>query len=125
MKIRIILYSFFLAGIILISGCGNENKELKKEAKEIADVMCKSMVAMKNLRSADPADSTLVEKLQVEYQIVESEMSKLYQDFRTKYGEKTASKEFSEQFRKYLNEAMLDCQSLSKEDREAFEKGAK
>jgi len=123
MKISHILTLVLIAGIIGISGCSSEDKELKKDAKEIADVMCKSMEAMKNLRLADPADSVLVYKLQEEYQLIQSDMSALYQQFRTKYGEKTSSKEFSDQFRRYLNEAMLDCKSLSKEDREAFEKG--
>jgi len=125
MKISHILSLFLIAGIIGVSGCSSEDKELKKDAREIADVMCKSMEAMKNLRLADPADSVLVYKLQEEYQLIESDMSALYQKFRTKYGEKTTSKEFAEKFRKYLNEAMLDCKSLSKEDREAFEKGMK
>jgi hypothetical protein len=125
MKIRVILYSVLIAGIIGISGCGNENKELKKDAKNIADIMCKSMEAMKNLRTADPADSMLVQKLQVEYKNVETEMTILYQEFRTKYGKKTTSKEFNENFRKYLSEAMLNCKSLSEEDREAFKKGMK
>lgn len=123
MKFNLLLYSILITGIIGISGCGSENKELKKEAKGIADVMCRSMEAMKNLRAADPADSIMIHKLQQEYARVESEMTILYEDFRTKYGEKTTSKEFSKQFRKYLNEAMLDCKSLSKEDRASFEKG--
>ncbi len=125
MKIRHIVSLFLIAGVIGVTGCSREDKELKKDAREIANVMCKSMEAMKNLRSADPADSALVYKLQEEYQLIESDMTALYQDFRTKYGEKTTSKEFAGQFRKYLNEAMLDCKSLSKEDREAFEKGMK
>ena len=123
MKIRISLAFILVAGILNLTGCGNENKELKKDAQEIAGVMCRSMEAMKNLRSADPADSIKVHQLQEEYNKVEMEMTSLYDDFKTKYGESTTSKEFAEQFRKYLNEAMLDCKSLSKEDREAFEKG--
>jgi hypothetical protein len=125
MKIRVILYALLVAGILGISGCGGENKELKNEAKKIAGVMCKSLEAMKSLKSADPSDSVLVQKLQLEYKNVEAEMTVLYQEFKTKYGEKVNVKEFNEEFRKYLNESMLDCKSLSKEDRENFEKGAK
>ena len=87
--------------------------------------MCKSLEAMENLKMADPADSLQVLKLQADYKKVETEMTILYQEFRTKYGEKVKSKEFNEEFRKYLNESMLDCKSLSKEDRAAFEKGMK
>jgi hypothetical protein len=125
MKIRIVFYSVLIAGILGISGCTSENKELKREAKKIAEVMCKSLDAMKSLKCADPADSLLVQKLQLEYKNVETEMTVLYQEFRTKYGDKVTSKQFNEEFRKYLNEAMLDCKSLSKEDRENFEKGVK
>ena len=78
---------------------------------------------MRNLKSADPADSALVMKLQAEYDVVEAEMTVLYAGFRKKWGEKISDPEFSKKFRKYLNEAMLECKSLSKEDRENFERG--
>jgi hypothetical protein len=125
MRFRIIFYLIVIAGIVENSGCVHENKELKKDAVAIAAVMCKNMEAMKKLRTADPADSMLVKKLQSDYQDVASEMAGLYEVFRKKYGDKTTTREFGQEFRKYLNEAMLDCKSLSKEDREAFEKGLK
>jgi hypothetical protein len=124
MKIKILLCSFFLLGMFGISACKSENKELKKDAKEIADVMCKTMEAMKNLKSVNAGDSIQVEKLQLDYSKVQEEMAVLYQKFNAKYGEKTGTREFKEDFRKYLNESMLECKSLSKEDRAAFEKGA-
>ena len=52
-------------------------------------------------------------------------MTTLSVDFRKKYGEKINIPEFNRQYRKYLNEAMLDCRFLSKEDRENFEKEVK
>jgi hypothetical protein len=125
MKIRVLCYLVLLMGLIGFAGCKNENTALKNEAKHIADVMCKSVEAMKNLRMADPADTLQVQKLQLEYEKVEAEMDAIYKEFRAKYSDKTDSKEFNEEFRKYLNESMLDCKSLSKEDRESFEKGAK
>ena len=125
MKIRTIFSVVMLAGLVGIYGCNSEKKELKKEAGEIANVMCKSLEAMKNLKSADPADSARIDKLQAEYQVIQTEMADLYEKFRTKHGEKASSKEFNTEFRKYLSESMLDCKSLSKEDREAFEKGMK
>lgn len=123
MKSRAIFYTILIAGILGIAGCKSEDKELKKDAKNIADVMCKSLEAMKSLKTVDPADSVLVNKLQAEYQNIQSEMTILYQEFKTKYGKKATTKEFNKEFRKYLNESMLDCKSLSKEDRENFEKG--
>jgi hypothetical protein len=50
-------------------------------------------------------------------------MTLLNEKFRTKYSEKVNTDEFKRDFRKLLSESMLDCKSLSKEDREAFEKG--
>jgi len=125
MKIRTVLVTVLIAGILTISGCGSENRELKNEAKNIAAAMCKSIEAMKNLQTADPADSVKIRKLQDEYKKIESEMTTLNDAFRTKYAEKVSSKEFTDNFRKYLNVAMLDCKCLSKEDREIFEKGIK
>lgn len=125
MKPRVILSFILVAGIIIISGCGGENRELKKDAKHIAGAMCKNIEAMKNLRLADPADSMLIQKLQMEYEHVETEMTTLNEAFRKKWEKKAATEQFKNDFRKYLSEAMLDCKSLSKEDRESFEKGLK
>jgi hypothetical protein len=49
-------------------------------------------------------------------------MMGLYSQFRTKHGDKPASEAFNVEFRKYLNESMLECKNLSKEERETFEK---
>lgn len=125
MKTRVIVILFLFSGIIGISGCGGENRELKKDAKKIAEAMCKNIDAMKNLQSVNPEDSNMVQKLQLEYKKVEAEITSLNEKFKTKYGDRTTSAEFKENFRKYLSEAMLDCKSLSKEDRESFEKGMK
>jgi hypothetical protein len=125
MKISVILSFILIAGIIVISGCRTEDRELKKDAKHIAEAMCKNIEAMKNLRTADPADSMSIQKLQLEYEQVEEEMTKLNEAFRKKWEEKAAAEQFKEDFRKYLSEAMLECKSLSKEDRESFEKGMK
>ena len=98
MKTSVILYSILIAGMIGISGCGGENKELKNDTKEIAGVMCKSMEAMKNLKMVDPADSAMVKQLQLVYQGIQGEMTLIYQKFREKYGEKTNSVEFNKTF---------------------------
>jgi hypothetical protein len=125
MKTKIIVLMVFLVCMTGMTGCQRENKELKKDARNIAGVMCKSIEAMKNLRAADPADSLKISELRQEYEKVESEMRSLYDEFHKKYGKKTTSRDFGDSFRKYLNEAMLECKSLSKEDRENFERGLK
>jgi hypothetical protein len=122
MKTKMIVLIAFMACMTGMTGCSSENRELKTDARNIAAVMCKSIEAMKNLKSADPADSLKISDLQQEYEKVQSEMKLVYATFHKKYGEKTASKEFGDTFRKYLNEAMLECKSLSKEDRENFER---
>jgi len=125
MKISRIVALFLLAGIISFSGCKSENKELKKEAQTIAGVMCKTLGIMNELKKANPADSAKIIKLQLDYRKVQEEMNVLYEGFRAKHEGKDTSARFNEEFRKYLNESMLDCRNLSKEDRESFEKGAK
>jgi hypothetical protein len=50
-------------------------------------------------------------------------MTLLYQGFKKKYGDKLQDKEFNKKFSTELRTTMLDnCQSLSKQDREQFEK---
>jgi hypothetical protein len=125
MKTSVILISFLIAGILGISGCKSENTALKNDASNIASVMCKSIEAMKTLREADPSDSLLVKKLQSDYEAIEAEMTLLNENFRKKYSDRVNEDEFKSEFRKLLSESMLECKSLSKEDRAAFEKGMK
>jgi hypothetical protein len=125
MKTSVILISFLIAGILGISGCKSENTALKNDASNIAGVMCKSIEAMKTLREADPSDSLLVKKLQSDYEAIEAEMTLLNENFRKKYSDRVNEDEFKSEFRKLLSESMLECKSLSKEDRAAFEKGMK
>jgi hypothetical protein len=124
MKTSIIVFCLLIAGILGLSGCKSENKELKKDATDIAEVMCKSIEAMKTLRTADPSDSLLVKKLQSDYEVMEAEMTLLNENFRKKYSDRVNEDEFKKEFRKLLSKSMLECKNLSKEDREAFEKGA-
>ena len=125
MKISRIVVLFLLAGMIGVSGCKRENKELKKEAKTISEVMCRTIGLMNELKKANPADSARISKLQLDYQNVQSEMNVLYEAFRAKHEGRDTSAAFNDEFRKYLNESMLECKNLSKEDRETFEKAVK
>jgi len=125
MKNRVIFYPVLIGAILWFSGCAGDDTELRTDTRAIADIMCRSLEAMKNLKTVDPADSVKVKSLQLDYNNIQGEMTIIYKDFRTKYGEKTNSTKFNKVFRKYLNESMLDCKSLSKEDRENFEREIK
>ncbi|MEI7981033.1 MAG: hypothetical protein WCI71_05240 [Bacteroidota bacterium] len=122
MKIKSILSVLVIAGTLLLSACGGGNKELKQDAANIGDAMCRSIETMNKLKAADPGDSALVRKLQKESHNVQTEMTILYDEFKKKYGEKVKSEKFNKEFARYLRESMLNCKALSKEDRAAFEK---
>jgi len=122
MKIKSILFTLITAGVFLLSGCGGVNKELKKDAKNIADAMCKNIEAMNKLKNADPGDSILVQELQEESKQVQIEMTILYQEFKDKYKEKVNEGKFNKDFAKELRKSMLDCPHLSAKDKEQFQK---
>jgi spermidine/putrescine-binding protein len=125
MKIRMILYCFLIVLVTGISGCGGGNRELKKDATVFADAMCRNMEAMQKLRATAPADTANIRKFQAERNRIDAEMTALYEAFRKKYGAKVEVPEFTKEYRKYLNEAMLECKFLSKEDRVIFERQVK
>ena len=125
MKMKTALYCVMIALVMGVTGCGGGNKELKKDAKDFADAMCKSIETTQKLRAANPADSVLLKKLQMEQHNIGVEMTILYQEFKKKYGDKAKTPEFNKEYRKYLSESMLDCECLSKEDRENFAKEVK
>jgi len=116
-----ILYSLMIVIIIALAGCGG-NKELKRDAKDIADVMCKNIDVMNRVRAANPADTAQVAKLQQEAKQVQIEMTIVYQEFKEKNKNKLTDDKFNKDFARELRKAMLECPHLSKEDREAFEK---
>jgi hypothetical protein len=112
---------FLLAALMILASCGG-NKELSKDAKNIADAMCRNIETMTKLKTADPNDSVKIASLQKKEKQAEIEMTILYQEFKAKYKEKVSDKKFSEEFAMELRKAMLDCPYLSKEDRANFEK---
>ncbi|HNX86878.1 MAG TPA: hypothetical protein PKN12_08100 [Bacteroidales bacterium] len=113
-----------LVALFLIS-CTREDKALKEDASKIADAMCKSMETMKKLRSAAPEDSLLMEQYRKEVHNNQIEMTILYDEFKKKYGEKAKTEKFNKEFSHYLKQALLNCKSLSREDRAQFEKELK
>ena len=110
--------------ILGISGCNRENTELKKEAKVIAEAMCRSIETMNKLGAADPSDTSLIIKLQSESKAIGEEMASQYEAFNKKFNKQSEEPGFKKEFSKYLREAMLECPHLSKEDRENFMKQA-
>jgi len=117
-----LLKVILLSAVIALTSCSGANKELRKDAKNIAVAMCRNIETMNNLKAADPADSAKINELRAKEKEAEVEMTILYQEFKAKYKEKTSDKKFSEDFAKELRKAMLDCPYLSKEDRASFEK---
>ena len=113
------------AVVVAFSSCKRENKELQKDAKNIAVAMCRNIETMQNLKTANPADSAKIASLRSREKEAEVEMTILYQEFKAKYKDKISDKKFSDEFAMELRKAMLDCPYLSKEDRASFEKGMK
>lgn len=124
MKILRILYPLMIVVVFVLAGCGG-NKELKKDAKDIAEVMCKNIEIMNRVYAANPADSVQVEKLQQEAKQIQIEMTIVYQEFKTRNKNKLTDDKFNKDFAQELRKAMLECPHLSMEDREAFEKELK
>jgi uncharacterized protein (DUF1800 family) len=110
-----------LGAVIALASCGG-NKELKKDAKNIAVAMCRNIETMNKLRAANPADSAKIKDLRSKEKDAEVEMTILYQEFKAKYKEKVSDPKFSKEFAMELRKAMLDCPYLSREDRANFEK---
>jgi hypothetical protein len=120
MRVQRNILAVIVTGIILLSGCSNE---LKNDTDKIGDAMCRNIEIMGKLRTVNLNDTANISKLQEEEAKVQEEMKVLYQDFNKKYGDKIHDKEFSKKFYKELRRTMLDnCKSLSKEDRDLFEK---
>ena len=113
-----------ILGIVLLSsGCGN--RELKKDAARIGDVMCRNIDILNKMKAASPIDSVTLNDLQAKSGQLQNEMTVLYKEFNQKYGEKIKDQEFTKNFNRELRKAMLDCPSLSKKDRELFEQELK
>jgi hypothetical protein len=112
--------AILIGSIFILAGCGN--RELKKDAAKIGDVMCRNIEVMNKMKAANPLDTVNMEKLRKQAMELQNEMTGIYKEFGDKYREKTKDPKFNQEFNTELRKAMLDCPSLSKEDREMFEK---
>jgi len=122
-NLKRLLFPLFIGIVLFFSGCGNRG--LKEDAVKIGDAMCRNIEIMNKLRAANPSDSATLEKLHSQQHQLEIEMTILYKEFGDKYKEKTKDPKFNKNFARELRKAMIDCPSLSKEDREQFEKDLK
>jgi len=110
------------SGIFLFAGCGGASKELKQDAKNIAEAMCKNIEAMNKLKAADPGDTAIIQELQEESKQVQIEMTILYQEFKNKYKEKVNEGKFNKEFAEELRKCMIDCPHLSAKEKEQFKR---
>jgi hypothetical protein len=119
MKIKPILSILFIA--LIISGC-SKNKELKEDASNIANAMCRSIEIMNRLKAIDSQDTIKINDLQLKYQGLQDEMKILYTEFWKKYENRMGDAQFKKDFANELRKAILNCRYLSKEDRVKYEK---
>jgi hypothetical protein len=122
MKIKSVLSVSLIAAIIIVSGCKGSNKELEKDVTNIADAMCKITGVMNKLRAVNPADTVAQADLRMEEKKYEIEMTILNHEFQEKYKSQLSDKKFMKEYSIEFRKAILNCQYLSKEDRERYEK---
>lgn len=120
MQIRTALLLVIFSGLLVFAGC--KGGDLKQDAEQIGDLMCRNIEIAGKLRKINLNDTASANNLQKESENLQSEMTALYQEFRQKWGEKAKDKEFNKRFTTELRKAMLNCPHLSKEDREQFQK---
>ena len=121
MKAANTLLTIAIGALLMLAGCGPKY-DLKDDTEKIGNAMCRSIEVMNQLKEANPGDSVLVMKLRQDASAIQSEMAVLYEEFNTKWGDKTKNEDFTKLFRKELRRVMLECKSLSAEDRENFMK---
>jgi hypothetical protein len=117
------LYTAGLIAVVLLSGCGG-NKELKEKVQPIADAMCKFIDIQNQLKTAVEAnDSVHIDSLTNIRHQIQIEMTVLNEEFNTTFKDKTNDEKFLGEYKKLMNDALLECPHLTKEDREMMEKG--
>lgn len=118
-----VLTSAGIIAVLLLAGCGS-NKELQESVQPIADAMCKFIDLQNQLQVAvEAGDSVHIDSLNAIRHQVQIEMTVLNEEFNTKFGDRKNDEKFLKEYKKMMNEALLECPHLSKEDREMMEKG--
>ena len=80
--------TFFLS-----SGC-NRNGEIKKDAEQIGEALCRHTEIMSKLKLVGQDDTAASHKLQSDAKKLAEEMQILYKKFGHKYGDKTKNPDF-------------------------------
>lgn len=107
--------------LVFVYSCSNDNG-FKKDVEGISQSMCRNIDVMNKLKAANPADSGTIKKLQADAYKVQGEMTVLYKEFEAKYKDKMKDDKFNKNFARELRKSMLNCSSLSKQQRDDFEK---
>ena len=117
------LFTIGIIAALMLSGCGG-NKELKESVQPIADEMCKFIDIQNQLKMAvEMSDSARIDSLSdIRYKI-QIEMTVLNEEFNAKYKDKNNDEKFLKEYKKLMNEALLECPHLSEQDRKMMEKG--
>lgn len=122
MKIRTAFVALSVTAVIALASCGNS--QLKKDIEPLSDVMCRFIELENKLKaSQDTADSATIANLMDARKQLTIEMSVLNKEFQDKYGDKIKDADFGKKFGKIMNDQLLECPHLSKEDRDRMTKG--
>jgi hypothetical protein len=90
----------------------------------IADEMCKFIDIQNQLKMAvEMSDSARIDSLSNIRKQIQIEMTVLNEEFNAKFKDKNNDEKFLKEYKKLMNEALLECPHLSTEDREMMEKG--
>lgn len=117
MKIRTALVALSVTAIIALAGCSNNT--LKKDVEPLADAMCRFIELENKLKAVqDTADSVTLAGLMDARKQLTIEMTVLNKEFQDKYGDKIKDADFGKKFGKIMNDQLLECPHLSKEDRD-------
>ena len=110
--------------LVFMTGCGN-NKELKDKVEPIADAMCR-YIEVENQRQAamTAGDAFRIDSLETVRDQLQMEMTVLNEEFQEKFGDRNDDEKFLRKYKKLMNEALLACPHLSKQDRERLQKSA-
>jgi hypothetical protein len=123
MTVRKVLIGVMIAGAMILAACKG-NEDLKEEVRPVADAMCKFIDVENQMKTAAKAsDSAAIDSLGKIRHEVQIEMTVLNQEFNKKFGDKFRDEKWIKNYKKAMNEALLECPHLSVQDREMMEKG--